>query len=331
MCSERKAAWEAANQLSERLTQYHDQRYKRMCSIAALSKYYRRLEQLQHLIAKAESQRLFLARSRLRLDMMKVTEAIRSDANSLLARMKESVDLDRCNNDSIREVFLDIRALQHEFVDVSVNLDEQFVSATTSSIAFEDVELGPFAIVVEWSRAGDDSPFRYRVTALEPNPSDSDNDIFHPHVQGEFLCEGEARESIRLAIETGRILDLFLIVDHVLKTYNPSSPYVAIKSWYGTPCRDCGGIMNSEEYWTCERCDVSICEQCNVSCNECHQAECTLCMAACERCDANTCRACLSHCDCCDRSVCHECFETDIERCQVCYEEEQAKEKATNT
>jgi hypothetical protein len=134
---------------------------------------------------------------------------------------------------SIRDLYADLLGLKQEFEEIKFAAGDETLSVTTESIELEGVHLGSFEICLEvgdWSK--DASP-DYRVIANEPQPATANEDVTHPHVQHEILCEGEGRNSLRQAWEQGRLYDFFLIVAHLLKTYNPASPYVALEDWFG--------------------------------------------------------------------------------------------------
>ena len=58
---------------------------------------------------------------------------------------------------------------------------------------------GAFEIRLDWRLSGLVHT-AYRVVALDPNPAAASDDVTHPHVQNEQLCEGEGRAAIRAAL-----------------------------------------------------------------------------------------------------------------------------------
>src|SRR5436190_15475797 len=52
------------------------------------------------------------------------------------------------------ELMADLAALDQEFADLEIDLDEHELSVRTESIVLEGVYLGPFRIVLAWNRIG---------------------------------------------------------------------------------------------------------------------------------------------------------------------------------
>jgi hypothetical protein len=123
------------------------------------------------------------------------------------------------------------------------------------------------------------------------NPAATNDSVTHPHVDGEALCEGEGRQPIRRALEQGRLLDFFVIIANLLRTYNSDSPYVSLSDWHGVECFDCGTTVCDDERWTCEKCDTTVCGECYSNCPECDGIFCDACVTRCEGCDENHCSA----------------------------------------
>ena len=88
-----------------------------------------------------------------------------------------------------------------------------------------------------------------------PIPLRSNEDVTHPHVSDEAVCEGDGRVPIRKALEQGRLLDFFVIVRNLLQTYNSGSPFVSLDDWEGIRCADCGASAGEDERWTCVKCE----------------------------------------------------------------------------
>ena len=168
---------------------------------------------------------------------------------------------------SASDIYRDILALDDEFEEVEIDLDEHELSVTTDRIVLEDIDLGPFEIRLDWQRLGASSA--YRVVALDPNPAARSDDVTHPHVQDEQLCEGEGRAAIRAALAEGRLYDFFLLVSQLLHTYGRGSAYVELDDWDGVPCDDCGGSVDEDDRYYCQRCGATLCGSCSVTCQGC--------------------------------------------------------------
>jgi hypothetical protein len=207
-----------------------------------------------------------------------------------------------------RDIAADLAALDQEFVEVQLNLQEKKLSVLTSPIELEDTYLGPFRIRLHWEEIGQ-GPC-YEVIAEDPHPADANDDVTHPHVSGETLCEGEGSTAIRKAIAQGRLLDFFTLVKQILETYNPDSAYVSLSRWSGgRDCYDCGTSISDEESWCCSRCSESVCDSCHSSCAACDETLCGGCSASCQDCRGILCRGCLEFRPGSRVLVCNDCLE----------------------
>ena len=141
---------------------------------------------------------------------------------------------------SLRELHAELVGLYGEFPNADCNLRRKTISVITDSITLEDVYLGPFCIELDVNSAG--NGLSYSVIATDPNPAGNDEDVTHPHIRENCLCEGEGTLPIRHALDEGRLGDFFQIVDQILNTYNGGSAYVALDEWQGISCAACGDI-----------------------------------------------------------------------------------------
>ncbi|MCA9067760.1 MAG: hypothetical protein KDA84_02485, partial [Planctomycetaceae bacterium] len=131
---------------------------------------------------------------------------------------------------TLRELHAELLGLYDEFPNAELNLRQKMISVITDSITLEEVYLGPFSIELDIAGA---SGLSYSVIATDANPAGNDEDVTHPHVRDNTLCEGEGTLPIRRAIEEGRLVDFFQVVDQILNTYNGGSAYVALDEWQG--------------------------------------------------------------------------------------------------
>jgi hypothetical protein len=219
----------------------------------------------------------------------------------------------------LSDVLEDLLALQLDFEEFDFDVRGRWMSVTTEPITLNAIYLGPFEIRLDWGRAGSDSA--YRVIATDPHPPQSRDNVTHPHVMDEKLCEGHGRQAIRQALAQGRLLDFFTLVAGGLRTYNEESPFVALEIWYGSTCSDCGAVMDDDEGYVCEKCEATICSGCECACSGCGVSCCSECITGCEACDDNYCRSCLRSCRQCQAHVCSTCLQ-DNERCVTCHEKE---------
>jgi len=217
------------------------------------------------------------------------------------------------------DLWKDIVALDAEFDGVILDLQNRALSVTTEPIELEGVYLGTFQIELSWKDSGCGHLWRYHIIAGDPHPAASNEDVTHPHVQSESLCEGDGTESINAALQTGRLLDFFTLVNCVLRNYNSASAYIELEDWEGSTCSECGVLMNSDEYFICAGCSTHFCEDCRSLCLDCEESFCLSCMGICQRCEEYYCRYCLRSCRDCQEDACSGCRNKQ-ERCQKCYE-----------
>jgi hypothetical protein len=218
---------------------------------------------------------------------------------------------------SLREIFSELQAAQQEFGVLRYDAGQRVLSVTTDPIGLEGVELGPFEIELDITDLDGHTP--YRVVALDPDPAASNEEVTHPHVSAERLCPGDASGAIRMALESGRLGDLFTLVRSVLTTYNPESPYVPLANWHGHPCYDCGHVMDDDSRFFCESCERDYCDECTSYCRQCEESFCQECLTTCAHCDEPCCKACVPSCSDCDEACCKACLEDGL--CPPCLED----------
>jgi hypothetical protein len=209
------------------------------------------------------------------------------------------------------DILADLNVLSEEFDEFTLDPQQAKISVRTPPIEMEDVSLGRFEIELAWEQIGRGRA--YRVIAVDPNPPDGDDSVTHPHVRDQDLCEGEGAVPIKGALAQGRLLDFFTLVRQILESYNPNSAHVALDKWNGVNCHDCGWRMPSDEYGTCQRCEVALCGECSSSCEGCDQSSCSSCLSACASCDGSYCRDCLSRQPGSSRLLCESCLESQKE------------------
>jgi len=210
--------------------------------------------------------------------------------------------------------------LQQEFESVDYDKDENTISVVTEPITLEDVYLGPFKILLQIDKLSDlYTSCPYYCIALDPHPAATSEDVTHPHVSSERLCEGEGYAAIRAALEQGRLCDFFTLVRSILNTYSPDSPYVRLDEWNGTACYECGYVTDDENSYYCSFCDETFCEECSACCQSCNETVCNSCSQLCAYCEESTCPNCIEECSECKRLFCRSCLEEGL--CPKCREE----------
>jgi hypothetical protein len=217
-----------------------------------------------------------------------------------------------------KEIHHELVGLEAEFDDIKVDLKTQNLSVATHAIVLEQVYLGRFEIVLHWDQLDEEQA--YEVVALDPHPTSGDSSTTHPHVRDERLCEGDGRVPIRRALAQGRLCDFFVLVRQILETYNPSSAFVSLEHWNGTPCQDCGRMTDDDDSTSCERCSDHLCFDCSTSCESCGRGVCSECRGTCAGCDQDFCEACLGRCVGCRQNFCTSCLTNG--RCTACHDKE---------
>lgn len=247
-----------------------------------------------------------------------------SKLESLLDRRQKEVP-------TLGTILDEIKAVQEEFEDVAFNADEGALCAITEPITLEDTYLGPFRIALYLDKLHEMvHRIPYYIIAIEPHPAAKDEAITHPHVSNEMLCEGDGAAAIRAALEEGRLSDFFMLVRGILTTYNPDSPYVSLADWDGTPCYDCGYVMDDESVYCCSHCDNATCDQCSRVCTDCGEIVCGECASHCEICDRSLCPPCAkTKCSACESLCCESCISDGL--CPDCKKEKENEDEEQPT
>ena len=225
------------------------------------------------------------------------------------------------------ELFRDLLAINEDFAMVDFDAKANRLSVTTKDISLEDFGFGAFNIVLHLDSLTTSSSRKayYEVIALDANRPSSNDDVTHPHIQDDRLCEGDAQPTIKLALQQGRLLDFFQIVEQVLGTYNAASAYVTLREWEGSTCNHCGYSADADESRECGGCEAFICDSCIYQCRDCEEAFCGNCEHACGGCLESFCKSCVSTWSDCHERFCSDCL-TEDERCTDC--ETKKKEEA---
>ena len=93
---------------------------------------------------------------------------------------------------NITQIIDELRQTEQEFGQISFNKDKNTVSVTTDNITLDDLYLGPFQIELQINKLSEiyrDSP--YYCIALEPNSAATNEEVTHPHISSDKLCEGD--------------------------------------------------------------------------------------------------------------------------------------------
>jgi len=238
-------------------------------------------------------------------------DRLRQQAEAILDELHRSND--QADVISAADLYREIDSLGDEFDSVTVKRSIKTLCVRTDEIVLEGVYLGRFDIILRWDRLSESHPYHVIATDSDYEARDGTS---HPHVQGERLCEGEGATVIKRALREGRLLDFFIVVDRILKTYNSQSAYVSLDEWEGVGCRACGDTVDSDYLYRCDRCESELCSDCSVSCDHCSDRFCSECLGRCAGCDSDCCRDCRKSCDVCDDYFCDSCLTEGL--CDDC-------------
>lgn len=243
-----------------------------------------------------------------------------NDISYSITNVKQFTEGPQHKSPTLSQIIEELRQLEDEFGSVDYDKGEDSISVVTDPVTLEDIPLGPFKIQLELGKLNDLYRNRpYRVIALNPNPASSDDNVTHPHVTGQKLCEGDGAAALTASLEQGRIADFFSMVRSILNTYNPDSPYVSLADWDGEPCYDCGYTMTSEDSYFCSFCEHTYCDQCSSYCRICEETACLGCSGQCPHCEDLVCPNCITRCSNCEGLCCESCLKDDL--CPECREE----------
>ena len=120
------------------------------------------------------------------------------------------------------------------------------------------------------------------------------------------------------------------MVRGILTTYNPDSPYISLADWDGTPCYDCGYVMDDESVYYCSHCDNAVCDECSRVCTDCGEIVCGNCASQCEICDRSLCPKCAkTKCSECESICCESCITDGL--CPDCQKEMEKEDEEQQT
>lgn len=227
-----------------------------------------------------------------------------------VSRLQHQADRPESQLPGMKALLEELSQIQQEFCHVGFDNGEQLLSVTTEPIVLDGVYLGPFEIQLSLDKLCE--LYRepaYRVIALEPHPAASAEEITHPHVTNDQLCEGDGYAAITAALEQGRLCDFFNLVSSILNTYNPDSPYVRLDDWRGVACCGCGYVTDDDDIFMCSFCSNQFCGDCCTYCRSCDESICNSCAKECQICQEPTCRNCAAKCTQCGLVCCPSCLE----------------------
>lgn len=89
----------------------------------------------------------------------------------------------------LRQIESELETLRAEFRGFEWDRQRRTLSVVVGPVELEGIRLGRFEIILQCNRLEERRP--YEVVALTPNPASVDQQVTHPHVRGNLLCEGE--------------------------------------------------------------------------------------------------------------------------------------------
>ena len=253
-----------------------------------------------------------------------------TDHKLQLERFSDYLNINIPAMPKLKDVYDEIIQLELEYEYLEVSDTYGKITVLTNNIELEGFYFGCFKIELNLkhiSKINSESP--YRIIAQSPCPASSDSEVTHPHVHSNRLCEGDGFNSIRNALIQGRLIDFFTIVENILNTYNPESPYVSLDDWDGISCYSCGYSVSGDDCYYCECCDNDFCSECSTYCKSCDITICDSCAYHCANCEDSICEECREICLECANAFCSDCIDKDG-YCKTCADMRKEKENEKN-
>jgi len=166
------------------------------------------------------------------------------------------------------------------------------------AVELEDVWIGNLQVTMSlWD-------FDIDVSNLSVNVK-SKGGYQHPHVNSSgSICWNEHEATARAFHASGDFLPLRDLIENLLRTYNPASPYITLHHWangLGERCCDCDEYYDPDDLSYSNQREGSLCSDCRRHCDECD--------------DYVSEDSYDSHLDACD-----SCVESGSDRCSQCGE-----------
>ena len=255
-----------------------------------------------------------------------IKRLMQNAANTFSVMESELLEENEVSVPSIKELWQEIKSLNGLFEGCDFRNNR--LSVTTQPITLEHnditLNLGRFEITIDF-KADITGSYEHTVLmrALEPAPAPAEEDLVHPHIRNDEPCLGEAVGLMQKPFVQGRIESVFLILNGMLNTYNPGSPYCTIEKWYDeeSECSSCGGSMIEDDVYSCSGCSASMCSDCMVFCCRCDQYYCENCTGfVCGWCEESVCGECdFNKCKDCNMPLCKKCVNSCCESyCEDC-------------
>lgn len=200
--------------------------------------------------------------------------SIRSMRGSILAEGKDKLLSDEAFKTKLTRALQNVSTQPGAFRDIKLNGSE--LCFVTEPIHLRHVNLGDFEIRLNLDRwrGYSDTDSLLSIHALHPAPNAPSN-YPHPHVSGNSLCQGEAGSAIRASIGSRNLVNVAIIVNSVLHTYNPDSPFRSLEHYENPRCSVCNHPSSDQ----CYTCRTIVCSSDMVRCQRCGNSGCPSCYA----------------------------------------------------
>ena len=141
-------------------------------------------------------------------------EQVSNDYRRQLTRIRNGADSELSSEDSKSsfemsdtELFRDLLAARSQFEELEFDAKAKALAGNTKDIILDGHRFGAFRIVLCLKSLSRSGRANYEVVAIDPNRPSSNDDVTHPHIQCDGLCEGDAQPAIKLALQQGRLFD----------------------------------------------------------------------------------------------------------------------------
>jgi hypothetical protein len=226
---------------------------------------------------------------------------------------------------ALKDLILDLEALERDFP--IVRYSNSVLSVTTEDIVLEwdglSFDFKAFEINLDMHAVAAGAQKPYEIHAIDPQMA-PDGHHCHPHLTGSDLCSGDGTQAARCATADGRLYDFFIVINQILNTYNPDSPYVKLEVWVNGydeddenhfVCEICNERYHVDDRYVCYNCNVSVCDNCSSYCDNAGESFCRTCTddeECAEDCDHYGAMGCLCH----ENEPCIACREIPSDRNQ---------------
>jgi len=181
------------------------------------------------------------------------------------------------------------------------------ITAELGPFTIDDIEFGIYQISISIPELCSDYTCKIIANAVTPNYPHGDSLHTHPHIRNQEICLGDGSQAIHNASKDARIVDIYSIIQSILKTYG-SDPFIRMTAWTGNKCDDCGRYYDVEEEKVCADCNHYYCNQCVDSCCDIETAKCGNCKStkySCDECGVGLCGECVTLCEVCNKVNCN--------------------------